>query len=146
MKKYAVVTALTLSTYQTFGYEIGNILTVLDSYERDGVKWFRFIGTDNLPQTCREEFFDMKTVTASDMKSSRLKSALIEFTKCFYESDTSARETMEVLVSNAPGHYEEHIEEVRETLCEFLRNECDPELHELVEWIRPFEEPEEVES
>ena len=139
MKKYAVVTALTLSTYQTFGYEVGHILTVMDSYEPNGEKWFRFMGSNNLVQRCKEEFFDMKEVTASDMKSSRLKSALIEFTKCFYESDPSARKTMEVLVSNAPGHYEAHIEEVRETLCEFLHNECDPELHNLVEWIKPFE-------
>ena len=139
MKKYAGVTALTLSTYQTFGYEVGHILTVMDSYEHNGEKWFRFMGSNNLVQRCKEEFFDMKEVTASDMKSSRLKSALIEFTKCFYESDPSARETMEVLVSNAPGHYEAHIEEVRETLCEFLHNECDPELHNLVEWIKPFE-------
>ena len=142
MKKYAVVTALTLSTYQTFGYEVGHILTVMDSYEYKGQKWFRFMGSNNLVQRCREEFFDMKTVTESDLAAKRLETTLRDLLHRIWESDPDARRQIEESIQGAPTHHEEHAEMMAQHLVEFIENNCDDALLKLADYAQPFEEAE----
>lgn len=127
MKKVAVVTARSLATYQKFGYEIGKILPVIDSYERNGIKWFRFMGPHDMPEICHEEYFDMKVATYTEIASDPLEAAL----RALYEYlQPEAKRTLELEATMSISS-EDVAESIGSHLIELIENGCDMQLERI---------------
>lgn len=138
-KTYAVVTAATVREYRNSGFIPGAHFQVENRDEATGI--ITITTPLGLAGGYEERFFDVREVSYEDLVSNRLKKALVELKECFCLKNLSGRKTLEALVTDDDGNFDENIEGVAQTLADFLQNDCDDELHALSEEsIRPFKE------